>query len=71
MKEMGIRAMNDPPKGRSTENEQQQAAEYPDSINEPQIPGRRELIERYAKAAVIAAPLLFFASNAHAIHSKP
>jgi len=32
---------------------------------------RRELIERYAKYALIGAPLLLFASKAHAIHSRP
>jgi hypothetical protein len=37
----------------------------------PDSPGRRELIERYAKYAIVGAPLLLFASKAHAIHSKP
>ncbi|MFC5865061.1 hypothetical protein ACFPT7_22320 [Acidicapsa dinghuensis] len=32
---------------------------------------RRELIERYGKYALVATPLLLFASKAHAIHSKP
>jgi hypothetical protein len=32
---------------------------------------RREMIQRYAKVAVAAAPLLLFVSKAHAIHSKP
>lgn len=32
---------------------------------------RRELIERYGKYAVVAAPLLLFASKARAIHSRP
>jgi len=32
---------------------------------------RREVIQRYAKYAVAAAPLLLFVSKAHAIHSKP
>ncbi len=32
---------------------------------------RRELIERYGKYALVAAPLLVFASKAHAVHSKP
>jgi hypothetical protein len=32
---------------------------------------RRELIERYGKYALVGAPLLLFASKAHAIHSKP
>jgi hypothetical protein len=37
----------------------------------PETPTRRELIERYGKYALVAAPLLVFASKAHAIHSKP
>jgi hypothetical protein len=36
-----------------------------------QEPNRRELIQRYGKYAIAAAPLLLFASKAHAIHSKP
>jgi hypothetical protein len=32
---------------------------------------RRELIERYGKYAIVAAPLLLFASKARAIHSRP
>ena len=32
---------------------------------------RREMIQRYAKVAVAAAPLLLFVSKAKAIHSKP
>ena len=63
--------MNDRPEGMSPDNEQHPAANSPDEANDPQIPSRRELIERYAKAAVIAAPLLVFVSKAQAIHSKP
>lgn len=37
----------------------------------PDSPSRRELMERYAKYAIVGAPLLLFASKAHAIHSKP
>jgi hypothetical protein len=36
-----------------------------------ETPSRRELIERYGKYAIVAAPLLLFASKARAIHSKP
>lgn len=43
----------------------------PDAGDEPAITTRRELIERYAKVAVIAAPLLVFVSKARAIHSRP
>ena len=32
---------------------------------------RREAIKRYSKYALVAAPLLMFASRARAIHSKP
>ena len=32
---------------------------------------RRELIEKYAKYALVATPLLVFVSKAQAIHSKP
>ena len=63
--------MNEPPEGMSPDNEQHQATNSPDEDNEPQIPSRRELIERYAKVAVVAAPLLVFVSKARAIHSKP
>ena len=36
-----------------------------------ETPTRRDLIERYGKYALVAAPLLVFASKAHAIHSAP
>jgi hypothetical protein len=39
--------------------------------SQPQEPNRRELIQRYGKYAIAAAPLLLFASKAHAIHSHP
>jgi hypothetical protein len=39
--------------------------------NPPEKSTRRELIERYAMYAAVAAPLLLFASKAHAIHSQP
>jgi hypothetical protein len=42
-----------------------------DSANEPEVSNRRQLIARYGKYAVVAAPLLMFASKAHAIHSRP
>ncbi len=32
---------------------------------------RRQLIGRYAKYALVAAPLLVFVSKAHAAHSRP
>ena len=63
--------MNDRPEGMSPDNEERHAKNSPDEANEPQNATRRELIERYAKAAVVAAPLLLFVSKAHAIHSRP
>lgn len=45
--------------------------EVAESPQSPTSLGRRELIERYAKYAVVGAPLLLFASKAHAIHSRP
>jgi hypothetical protein len=42
-----------------------------DPANEPEKSSRRELIERYGKYALVAAPLLVFVSKAHAIHSRP
>jgi hypothetical protein len=63
--------MNDRPEDKSPDNAQQQTTNSPDEANEPQIPSRRELIERFAKAATIAAPLVVFVSKARAIHSKP
>jgi hypothetical protein len=54
----------------------QQVGEGADSsgtreAQQPETSSRRELIERYAKYAVVAAPLLLFVSKANAIHSKP
>ena len=42
-----------------------------DPASQPEKSSRRELIERYGKYAIVAAPLLVFASKAHAIHSRP
>jgi hypothetical protein len=69
--ESGTNTMNDRLKGTSPENAQDQATNSPAEANQPKTPSRRELIERYAKAAVVAAPLLLFVSKAQAIHSKP
>jgi hypothetical protein len=66
--------MNDRPEEMHTPEDEHQATTSPTDPNtdkEPQTSSRRELIERYAKAAVIAAPLILFVSKAHAIHSKP
>jgi hypothetical protein len=51
-----------------------QAANQPSSSVHSEVaetPTRRELIERYGKYALIASPLLLFASKANAIHSRP
>jgi hypothetical protein len=50
---------------------QEPAAPSHDPTNDPAMSSRRELIERYAKYAVVAAPLLVFVSKAQAIHSRP
>lgn len=42
-----------------------------ETANEPEVSNRRQLIARYGKYAVVAAPLLMFVSKAHAIHSRP
>jgi hypothetical protein len=42
-----------------------------DVSDQLEAPSRRKLIERYGKYALVAAPLLLFASKAHAIHSRP
>jgi hypothetical protein len=42
-----------------------------DDSDSLETPSRRELIERYAKYAIVGAPLLLFVSKAHAAHSAP
>ena len=42
-----------------------------EAIRQEDTSTRREMIQRYAKVAVAAAPLLLFVSKAKAIHSKP
>ena len=63
--------MTDGTKETQEQNEQQTAPSSSRAANEPESSSRRELIERYAKVAVVAAPLLLFVSKANAIHSKP
>jgi hypothetical protein len=63
--------MNDRPEEMHSQDEQDTAPSLPDSDNEPETSNRRELIERCAKIAIIASPLLLFVSKAQAIHSKP
>jgi hypothetical protein len=42
-----------------------------DAADQLETPSRRELIERYGKYAVVAAPLMLFATKARAIRSVP
>ena len=63
--------MNHRPEEMHSEDENVVAPSSSDTTNEPAASNRRELIERYAKYALVGAPLLLFASKAHAIHSKP
>ena len=51
--------------------EAEETVSRPDAVDQLDTPSRRELIERYGKYAIVAAPLLLFASKARAIHSKP
>lgn len=55
----------------SPENKGTGEQEERDAIKQEETSTRREMIQRYAKVAVGAAPLLLFVSKAHAIHSKP
>jgi hypothetical protein len=63
--------MNQRPQEMHPEDEDLATPSSPDAGDEPAITTRRELIEGYAKVAVIAAPLLVFVSKARAIHSRP
>lgn len=55
----------------SLENQDASPSSPSDHLDQTETPSRRELIERYRKYAIVAAPLLMFVSKAHAIHSKP
>jgi hypothetical protein len=59
------------PEEMHSQDENIAAPASPDTANKPATSNRRELIERCAKAAIIAAPLVLFVSKARAIHSKP
>lgn len=63
--------MNEEAKQNDLQGGPDKAESAPNAANEPELSSRRELIERYAKYAVIGAPLLVFVSKAQAIHSKP
>lgn len=65
------RAMNQRPQEMHPEDKNVEAPSSPNAEDEPATTTRRELIERYSKVAVAAAPLVMFVSNARAIHSKP
>jgi len=53
------------------ENQHESPKSSSESEDQPETSSRRELIERYGKYALVAAPLLVFVSKAHAIHSRP
>lgn len=59
------------PKEEITSQADQKDATSSDADNQPASETRRELIARYGKVAVVAAPLLMFVSKARAIHSRP
>jgi hypothetical protein len=52
-------------------NPQEKMDQLCTSNEETNKSSRRELIQRYAKYAIAAGPLLLFVSKAYAIHSKP
>jgi hypothetical protein len=58
--------MSETPAKQETDPQQER-----DATPQEETSTRREVIQRYAKVAVAAAPLLLFVSKAHAIHSKP
>lgn len=58
--------MSESPEKQDTGSQKEQ-----DAVPQEETSTRREMIQRYAKVAVAAAPLLLFVSKAHAIHSKP
>jgi hypothetical protein len=53
------------------ENQQLTSQPSPETVDQPETPSRRELIERYGKYAILGAPLLVFVSQARAAKSKP
>jgi hypothetical protein len=58
--------MSETPEKQDTGSQKEQ-----DDVRQEETSTRREMIQRYAKVAVAAAPLLLFVSKAHANHSKP
>jgi hypothetical protein len=56
---------------KENKEEMNQDATSPDTGDQPTLGTRRELIARYGKVAIVAAPLLIFVSKARAIHSRP
>ena len=72
-KKWGLRTTMDDKERKLNSNpgEGQEAVSGRGAENPPETPSRRELIERYGKYAIVAAPLLLFASKARAIHSVP
>jgi hypothetical protein len=53
------------------ENQETVPSRSPEISDQPEQSNRREVIERYAKYAIVGAPLLVFVSKARAIHSRP
>jgi hypothetical protein len=56
---------------KENKEEMNQDATSPDAGDQPTLGTRREMIARYGKVAIVAAPLLIFVSKARAIHSRP
>lgn len=56
---------------KENKEEMNQDAASPDTGDQPTLETRREMIARYGKVAIVAAPLLMFVSKARAIHSRP
>lgn len=63
--------MQEKPQETHSHEDQAVTTSSPADSESAEISNRRELIRRYGKYALVASPLLLFASKAHAIHSKP
>jgi hypothetical protein len=69
--EVDLQTEGKPQEMRSQEDQDVTPQSVPAQSSAAETPTRRDLIERYGKYALVAAPLLLFASKAHAIHSAP
>jgi len=66
------KSMNENQKNLNSDAGENKEVVSPSGALDPlETPNRRELIERYGKYAIVAAPLLLFATKARAIHSAP